>query len=383
VAVPILISAGEASGDRYAAGLARALARRVPDARFFGCTGMEMRAAGVETVVDSAALSVLGLAEVVRHIPRIYGEYRRLLAAAERERPRLAVLVDSAGFHLKVARALHERGIPVIQFVAPQAWAWRQGRVKKLRRNVAELHCIFPFEESFFRSHGVNAHYVGHPLARSVKPRMSREEFFARYGLEPGRAVVTLCPGSRRGEIGRHLGILRETMIRVMGATGCQTLLAAPAGALERYGKAFFAPLIGLDGVRYCEGESWDAMAHAELTLAASGTVSTEAALLGAPVVTYYRVHPLTYFVGKPLVHVPFYSMVNLIAGRRLVEEHIQGDMTAARLSASALRLLGSPEERSQMRAGLLSLRDALATNADPLETAAARMMKFVEEGRR
>ncbi len=380
VSLKILISAGEASGDRYAAGVARAILKLRPDLEFFGCTGEEMRAAGVRTVVDSASLAVVGLAEVVSHIPRIYGEYRRLVAAAERERPALAVLTDSAGFHMRVANALKNKGIPIIQLVAPQAWAWREYRVRNLRRNVTELHCIFPFEESFFRERGVNAHYVGHPLARIVKARWSRNEFFARHRLPEGRPLVALCPGSRRGEIARHLAVLAETVERVSAARACTFLLAAPSGSAERFGSAFFDALKGDGRVRYCEGETWDAMAHADVTLAASGTVTMEAALLGAPMVTYYRVSPLTYFVGKPLVRVPFYSMVNLVAGRRLVAEYIQSGMTAANLAGETLRLLDSPEERARVKAELGAVRAALEAGHDPFEESARRIVKHIQE---
>lgn len=376
----ILISAGEASGDRYAAGVARALSKLRPDADFFGSTGEEMRAAGVETVIDSASLSVVGLAEVVTHIPRIYGEYRRLVAAAARRRPAAAILTDSAGFHMRVANSLKKLGIPIFQLVAPQAWAWREYRVRNLRRNVTELHCIFPFEERFFRDRGVNAHYVGHPLARIVKARWSREEFFARHRLPAGRPVVTICPGSRRGEIGRHLPVLAETVERIGAAQACTFVLALPAGSARRFGMEFFAPLTGGGRVRLCEGETWDAMAHADLTLAASGTVTMEAALLGAPMVTYYRVSPLTYFAGKPLVHVPFYSMVNLVAGRRLVAEFIQSEMTPANLAAEALRLLGSPAERDLMKRELDSVRASLAFHGDPFEESARRIALHIQE---
>lgn len=373
----VLISAGEASGDRYAAGVAARILALRPGAALFGSTGVEMRAAGVRTVVDSASLAVVGLAEVVRHIPRIYGEYRKLVAEAERERPDVAVLTDSAGFHLRVAAGLKRLGIPVIQLVAPQAWAWREGRVKALQRNVAELHCIFPFEEEFFRRRGVNARYIGHPLAQMVGTSATRAEFFARHGLEPGRMLVTLCPGSRRGEIGRHLAVLRETVER-MGA-GCSFLLAAPAGSMQRFGEGFFEPLLGGGTVRYCEGESWDAMGHADVTLAASGTVTVEAALLGAPMVTYYRVSPLTYAVGKPLVKVPFYSMVNLVAGRRIVAECIQNEMTAERLARETLALLGSAQARETMKEELGAVGRALRTDGDPLQECARRVIERIE----
>src|SRR5689334_11183254 len=169
----ILVSAGEASGDLYASLVVQELRRLIPGADFFGCTGPRLRASGVRTVVDAASLAVVGLLEVVTHIPRIYGEYRKLLASARDSRPDVAILTDSPDFHLRVARKLAKSGIPVVYLVAPQAWAWRKGRVKSMRRTLKRLLCIFPFEEVFFRREGVAATYIGHPLATLVKPSLS------------------------------------------------------------------------------------------------------------------------------------------------------------------------------------------------------------------
>jgi lipid-A-disaccharide synthase len=376
--VKFLVSAGEPSGDRYAAGVVRALARLLPGAEFFGCPGPEMTAAGVRAAADQSALSVVGLVEIIGHLPAIWRQFRRLAAAARAERPAAALLTDSAAFHLRLAARLRKLGIPVFHLVAPQAWAWREGRVRQLRRNVAELHCIFPFEEDFFRSRGVNAHYIGHPLARVVRPLSGRVEFFSRHRIPSGRPLVTLCPGSRRGEIARHLPVLREAVERISAARACTFLLAAPARSEERFGRAFFEPLCGAGTVRYCEGETWDAMAHADLTLAASGTVTTEAALLGSPMVIFYRVHPLTWRLGRPFVRVPFFSIVNLAAGCEVAPELIQNDCTGGRLAAEALHLLADEEARSQMRAGLARVRSALATDRDPYEVSAARIAAFL-----
>src|SRR5215469_7341321 len=181
----ILVSAGEASGDFYASLVVRELKRRLPDAEFLGCTGPRLRAEGVRTVVDSASLAVVGLLEVVADIPRIYGEYRRLVREAEQRPPHVAILTDSPDFHLPVARRLHRRGIPVVYLIAPQIWAWRKGRLPALRR-LARLLCIFPFEEEFFRRENVRATYIGHPLARLVKPTISREAFFWKHRLIEG-----------------------------------------------------------------------------------------------------------------------------------------------------------------------------------------------------
>ncbi|QOY84997.1 lipid-A-disaccharide synthase [Paludibaculum fermentans] len=380
MSLKILVSAGEASGDRYAAGVVAALRRQRPDADFFGCTGLEMRAAGVRTVVDAASLSVVGLVEVLHHIPRIYGEYRKLIAAAERERPDLAILTDSPDFHLRLARQLHRRGIPVYYLVAPQAWAWREGRVRQLQRNVRELHCIFPFEENFFRQCGVDAYYIGHPLARIIGPRFSREDFFRKHRIPGDRPLITLCPGSRRGEIARHLPTLRDAVGRIAARRACTFLLAAPAGTAERFGSGFFDALTGDGTVKMTEGETWDAMAHSTVTLAASGTVTMEAALLGAPMVTFYKVTPVSWVLGKLLVKVPYFSMVNLVAGRKVVAELIQQDMTGQGLATETLRLLDSPESVAKMKEELAAVRSALQTGHDPMEESARRVLASIKE---
>jgi len=376
----ILVSAGEASGDHYAAGVVRHLRRMLPETEFFGCTGAEMRAAGVRTVVDSASLSVVGLVEVLHHIPRIYGEFRKLKREAERLRPAAAILTDSPDFHLRLAGKLRRAGIPVFYLVAPQAWAWRSGRARTLRRNVRELHCIFPFEEQFFRARGVNAHYIGHPLAGTVRPALAREEFLTRHRIPAGKPLVALCPGSRQGESRRHLASLREAVERIRARREATFVLAAPAGASVRFGEGFYAPLTGAGQVQVVEGETRDAMAHADVTLAASGTVVMEAALLNAPVVAFYRVTPLTWLIGRPFVKVPFYTMVNLVAERRVVPELIQDDLTGERLAGEALRLLESEAARAEMKAGLAEVARRLAVQGDPLEESARRVSASVIE---
>ncbi len=321
----LLISAGESSGDLYAAELVAALRRRLPDLEFFGCTGPRMREAGVRTVVDAAALSVVGLAEVVHHIPRIYGEFRKLIRAARDERPVAAILTDSPDFHLRVARRLHKQ-VPCFQLIAPQVWAWRQGRVRQIRRDFEKVLCIFPFEEEFFRSHGVSAEYIGHPLTRVVRPTLAREEFLRKHGIDGSRPLITMLPGSRLGEVARHL----PPLVRAAGILNprAKLLLATPGGFSDRARIDFFPERLGGAPIQVIEGETWNAIAHADVALAASGTVTVEAAILGTPMVTYYRVNTLSWTFGRHLVKVPYYSMVNLVAGRRVVPELMQSEMT-------------------------------------------------------
>ena len=374
----ILVSAGEASGDLYASLVIAELRRAAGDLDCFGCTGPRLRAAGVRTVVDAASLSVVGLLEVVGHLPRIWGEYRKLVASARAEKPDLAILTDSPDFHLRVARRLAARGIPVVYLVAPQAWAWRKGRVKTLRRTVTRLLCIFPFEEEFFRAAGVKTTYIGHPAAGLVKPSMGREEFFRKHGFDPARPLISVLPGSRRGEAARHLPALIEA-VRILNREQPMNFVL-PASATT--GAGFFEGRIGDAPLRVIEGESWDAMAHSTLALAASGTVTVEAALLGVPMVTFYKVTTPSWLLGKLLVKVPYYTMVNLIAGRRVVPELMQSRMTGAHIAGEALKLLRDADERERMLAGLAEVRRRLA-NAGPGEAPrrAAAIIQDILEG--
>ncbi|HUA62360.1 MAG TPA: lipid-A-disaccharide synthase [Verrucomicrobiae bacterium] len=374
----VLVSAGEASGDLYASLVVEEMRLTSPGAEFFGCTGPRLRAAGVRTVVDAASLAVVGLAEVVLHIPRIYREYRKLLAAARELRPHVAILTDSPDFHLRVARRLALAGIPVVYLVAPQVWAWRKGRIRTMRRTLRRLLCIFPFEEPFFRREGLNADYIGHPLVGLVRPTLTKDEFFKKHRLAAGRPLITVLPGSRRGEAARHLPALIQAVELLNREQAMNFVLPASATT----GAAFFQDQTKGTAIRVIEGESWDAMAHASLALAASGTVTVEAALLGTPMVTFYKVTGASWLMGRLLVDVPFYSMVNLIAGRALVPELMQGRMTGGNLASEARRLLDDEPARAAMREGLAEVRRKLADGdgtASPARRAAAAIREILE----
>jgi lipid-A-disaccharide synthase len=375
--VRILISAGEASGDLYASRVVESLRARHPDAEFFGCAGPRMQAAGVRPVVDASSLSVVGLVEVLAHIPRIWGEFRKLVRAAAVEKPDVAVLTDSSGFHLRVARRLKTLGIPVVYLIAPQAWAWRGWRVRTMRQTIQRLLCIFPFEQEFFETRGVPTTYIGHPLARIVRPSMTETEFRGRYQLSD-QPIVTLLPGSRRGEVERHMPILLDAVERI--GPGYAYVLALPAGfGVERC--TFWERIQG-SSIKVIEGSTWDALAFGEVALAASGTVTIEAALLGIPMVTFYRVNALSWLLGRRLVHAPFFSMVNLVAGRRIVPELIQDQMTGKKIAAEAVRLLEDAEARDAMRTELGGVARKLASDRDPMEIAADWIEKVWSESK-
>jgi len=377
----ILISAGEASGDLYAASVVQALRARHPDAEFFGCAGPRMQAAGVRPIIDMRSIAVVGLVEVVRHIPRILGQFRTLVRTIPKEQPELAILTDAPDFHLRLAKRLRRHGVPVVYLIAPQAWAWRQGRARVLRRTVRRLLCIFPFEPEFFESRGIPTTYIGHPLARIVKPTLDRAGFCEKFGIRGDARILAILPGSRHGVVERHLPILLDAVEQIRQRHAITPILALPPdfGAEP----AIFRERIRVASIQVLEGFTWDVLAQAELALAASGTVTVEAALLGVPMVTFYRVNALSWILGRWLVRAPYLSMVNLLAGRPIVPELMQSEMTSQRIAAEALRLLDDPAEAAILRAGLAEVAASLRSDRDPMEIAADCIEKVWRETQR
>lgn len=337
-----------------------------------------MQAAGVRTVIDQRRLAVVGLIEVVPHIPRIFGILNTLTAEAERLKPDLAILTDSAGFHLRVAKRLQKIGVPVVQLIAPQAWAWREYRVNTMRRTLKHLLCILPFEEKFFRDRGVPTTYIGHPLARIVKAKLTRTELLAQLQLPADARIVALLPGSRRGEVARHVPYVVTAAVSLREQAQVVPILALPGG----FGAAqcdFLEPFRAAS-IQVVEGLTWDVLAHAELALAASGTVTIEAAMLGTPMVTFYRVNAISWYLGRWLVRAPFLSMVNLVAGHKIVAELIQHEMTPEAIAAEGLRLLQDEQARREMQAGLAGVVAQLSSEHDPMETAAGVIERILRE---
>lgn len=370
-AVKFLVSAGEASGDMYAAGVVSHLSRTFPEGSFYGCAGPKLQQAGVAPVIDAANLAVVGLAEVVTHLPRIYGEFRKLVRYTQAHRPDFALLTDNPDFNLRLARQLKGMSVPVFYLVAPQVWAWRQRRVKAIRELVDKLYCLFPFEEHWFRERGVDATYIGHPLAHAVRTSCSRAQFFAKHDLPENRKTLVLLPGSRVGEAIRHLPILIEAVRLLKARFEFTAILATPAGFRSEHAlQRFREPMDGLS-IKVLENETWDCIGHSDLALAASGTVTIEAAILGTPMVTFYRVMPVSWYAARWMVKAPFLTMVNLVAGRAIVPELIQKDMTAARIAGAAGSLLSDDAALMRMRSELAGVRASLMREGDPFERVA------------
>jgi lipid-A-disaccharide synthase len=359
----ILISAGEASSDMYGARLAQAL-REGTGAKPFGMGGPRMAEAGVELIADYHEVAVVGITEVLHKIPTVVGVQRRLASEAARRRASLAILIDSPGTHLGVARRVKNSGISVGYFIGPQVWAWRPGRIRVVKRLVNRMVVIFPFEEKIYRDAGVAVDFVGHPLVDVVRPTMTREEFAARRGLNPEALIVALLPGSRRNEIAQHYPLVLdacELLAREMQPIGGVQFVHVAAPGLNA---EIFAPYGDRPGVNIqrIEGHAYDALASADCAIVASGTATIEAALLGTPMVVIYRVAPMTAAILRRMVRAPFISMVNLIAGRRVVPELIQEAFTPKAVAAQVRYLLETPKANDEMKAGLAEVRSKLGS---------------------
>ena len=362
--VRILISAGEASGEMYGAQLIEALSRRDPSLEFFGIGGDRMRAAGCDTVVDAKDLAVVGISEIVSHLPKIYARFRRLIAEADRRRPSLAVVIDSPAFNWRVARQMHKRGIPVVYYVCPQFWAWRQGRVRLLRKYVNKALVIFPFEEKFYRDRGVDATFVGHPLADLSPPSIDRHAYATTYRLDAAKPWITLMPGSRLKEVRMNLPTILDSASKL--GSGYEFLL--PVAPILDHG--FIESLIGRHPIRLVS-DALPALAHSRAGIIASGTATVEAAMMGTPFVMVYRVSPLTYFLGRSRVKVSHFAMVNLIAGKEVVPELVQHDFTADKVVARVREILPNGQARYRMIAGLAEVKTLLqGPNPDRLHPA-------------
>ena len=368
----IFLSAGEASGEAYGALLISELQARCAAAgvapRFLGMGGERMRALGLERIVRSEDVAVMGITEVVRHLPRIYAEYRKLKSAIQERKPDVAVLIDFPDIHLKLAQELHAHGISVIFFVSPQLWAWKKGRIRKVQRFVDRMLVIFPFEEPFYRERGVDATYVGHPLADLPLPAISRDQFATEDGLDPRNRWIGLLPGSRPKEIRLNLPEMIEAA-RILYCHDPATEFLLP-----------IAPTLTMAQIHIVTGmltelaqglpirmvrDARATLRHACGSIVASGTATVEAALIGKPFVVVYRVSPVTYWIAKRVVTVPHVAMVNLIAGRRIVPELIQHDFTASKVVEQLRSLLENEEARATMQSDLRSVGALLKVSSD------------------
>ncbi len=356
----------------YGAQLIEAIRRRDASCEFFGAGGPAMQSAGCDIVVNAKDLSVVGISEILSHLPEIYRWFRKLIREADKRKPALAVVIDSPAFNWRVARQMKKRGIPVAYYVCPQFWAWRQGRVRLLRRYVDKALVIFPFEEKFYRDRGVNATFVGHPLADIPRPEISRAQYASENKLDAAKPWITLMPGSRVKEVRMNLPVILDAATKLGSA---YEFLLPIAPTLER---SFLEDLIGSAHVQLVS-EAPPALAHSRAGIIASGTATVEAAMMGTPFVMVYRVSPLTYLLGRSRVKVPYFAMVNLIAGKQIVSELVQNDFTSDNVVKNINQIVCDGPARDQMIAGLVEVKAGLRgpdqVQDHPADRAAAEIM--------
>jgi lipid-A-disaccharide synthase len=366
----ILIVAGEASADLHAARVLEALRRERPGLRAFGVGGPRLRAAGLEVVAPAEEISVMGLVEVLPRLPRILGILRALGRAAEARRPRVALLVDLPDFNLRLATRLKKLGVKVVYYVSPTIWAWRRGRVHKIARVVDRMLCILPFEPAAYQGSGVAASFVGHPFAERPLPE-APERYRAQLGLAPGRTTVAMVPGSRRSELKRLLPPMLEAAELLRAAHPDVQFVLPVAPTLRREELApFLASHATLD-VTLVDGRTDEAVGASDAAMVKSGTATLEAGLMLRPMVVVYKLSWFSYLVGRLLVRITFFSLINLLVGRRVVPELLQGDVSGERMAAEVEALLADgPVRRAQLE-GLREVRAALGEPGAPERVAA------------
>jgi len=354
----IMISCGEPSGDLYAGALASEILRRQPAAEVLGLGGQQFAAGGGRLVGDFRGLSVTGLSEAVRVLPRSLTMLRRLTEAAREQLPDVFVAVDFPDFNFRLMSSLHALGIPVVYYISPQLWAWRAGRMRTMKRIVSRVLVIFPFEEELYRREGVPVEFVGHPLVDLVRVRTPRATLLREHNLEPTAPTIALLPGSRPNELQRIVPGLAQSIPLIRAQVGGVQFVVAAAPGLP---DALFAPLLGADApVALVRERTDDVLAASDVVITASGTATVQAALHERPMVVVYRVSPLSFLVGKPFVRVDTFAMANLIAGKRVVPELIQHDFTPPAVAREAVRFMTDADLYSRTSAELRRVREKL-----------------------
>ena len=365
----IMIVAGEASGDIYGADLAREAHRLDPELHFFGIGGQRMREAGVQTMVDSADMAVVGLVEVLKHFDVISAAFLKLKKILREDPPALLILIDYPGFNLRLAKVARRAGVKVLYYISPQIWAWRQGRLKKIARLVDHMAVILPFEAAFYERAGVPVTFVGHPLLDMVQVSMNREQAAASFGLDPSRKIVGLFPGSRNNEIERLLPVIIDSA-RVLEKQfpGLQFVVPV-ASTLNEDDLAPQILAAGID-VTYTHERIHDLIRACDAVISVSGTVTLEIALIGTPMVIIYKLSPLTYLLAKQLVKIEHIGLCNIIAGETVVRELIQHEANPDMISAEIGKILGNVMYANEIKHKLSTVRSQLKSGGASVNVA-------------
>jgi len=358
----IMMVAGEASGDLHGSALVRELRKLDPSACIFGMGGPLMEKEGMTLLKDISGSALIGFSETLRHLPSIWRTLSYMKKALERERPNILIPIDYPGFNLRLAKSARKLGIPVLYYIAPQVWAWGASRIPKIAERVDRIAVIFPFEVPIFRRYGIDVEFVGHPLLDIVKPRLSREDFLVEAGLEGCEILIGILPGSRAQEIARILPVMLEAAEimndRLNGA-------AFALGAVETVREGLYLRATSRSGtlrLKVLRGMTYEIMKNADLLLVASGTATLESAILGTPMIVIYKTSTLSYLIGRAVVRIPNIALANVVAGRRVVPEYIQGAADPKGIAEEALDMLGDSARMAGLRRTLLETKGKLGS---------------------
>jgi lipid-A-disaccharide synthase len=358
----IMIVTGEASGDLHGANLVRALRAQCTEISFCGMGGTELASLGVEILCDADKVSVVGITEVFSHLKDIFTALSILKRRMISDPPDLLIIIDLPDFNLILAKKAKKLGIPVFYYIAPQVWAWRSGRVRTIKRRVDKLGVILPFEENYFKQKGVDTEYVGHPLLDTVKTTLTRDDFLQKYDIGADQRCIGLLPGSRKKEIITLLPYFlgaAELLQKNEKHRNSLVFLIPQASTITRkdLDDAGLADCQEQLNIKVITDDRYNMMSVCDGAVAASGTVTLELAILKIPMVVVYKLTNITYFLGRLLVKLDHFSLVNLIAGKTAVPELLQHEVTAANIAQKLATLIGETEEREQTLSDLHEVR--------------------------
>lgn len=370
----ILIVTGESSGESYGADLIREIRKNLPEIRFFGVGGEEMAKEGVELLFRIEQLSIIGIIEVLPHLFKLYKIKKEILAEARKRKTALAILIDSPDFNLRLAKELKMIGIPVIYFISPTVWAWRKGRIKKIKKYVSLLLIIFPFEREIYEREKVPHIFVGHPLKDKIKTDMKKEELRKDLGLIYNKPVISILPGSRESEIKRHLPVIVEALKKLRENLDFKAFLIKAPGIpdqlIKKYLKDPDIEIVHNDRIRI--------MACSDIAIASCGTSNLELLLLGVPFIAFYKLSILSYLIAKALAKVRHASIVNILAGRTIIPELLQSKFNKNNIVEKVMLLLGSEREREKIKNEFERIKDILGEKG-AISRSAKAIIKYLE----
>jgi lipid-A-disaccharide synthase len=375
----ILIVAGENSGEKHGAKLVQAFKKIQPSYEFFGIGGKHMYSEGVRLIYSVDSLALVGLFEIIAHIPRLLKLFSQIKKEVLKNNPVAAVLIDSPDLNLRIAKRLKKLSVPVLYYISPTVWAWRRKRLNSIKKTVEKMLLIFPFEERIYRENNIPAIFVGHPLKERVNISLSKEEFFRKYSIDPRKKFVLILPGSRKSEIKNHMPTLIQGIEKMKAELDAQFFLLLAENLEEKYVLNFIPA--ETETIKIIRQDGYEALAYCDIALCSCGTANLEAALLGTPVVSFYRIFPLTYYLGIRFIKIKNYSIVNILAEERVIPELIQNNFTAENIVKETKKIMSSEKERSEMRAHFRKISSLLGEKVAS-ENAARELKKMIDHSR-